>query len=155
MKLRSKKGDDFIKFLFVLLPGLLLSVIVFAQSVNYSNLNGVALKGYDPVAYFKQNKAREGSESHTFEWSGSIWKFISQANLDSFKVDPIKYAPQFGGFCAYGCSENHLSPTDPNAWTIVDNKLYLNYSMKVKAYWLKDTVKRINAADGFWPALNL
>lgn len=149
-----KKDSDFIKSLFVLITGILLSAGTFAQSVNYSNSNGVAIKGYDPVAYFNQNKAQEGSESHTFDWSGSKWKFVSQANLDSFKLDPLRYAPQFGGFCAYGCSENHLSPTDPNAWTIVDNKLYLNYSMKVKEYWLKDKEKRIKAADGYWPALN-
>jgi len=65
-----------------------------------------------------------------------------------------KYAPQYGGYFAYGCSENHLSPTDPNAFTIVGNKLYLNYSLKVKDFWVKDTAGKIKAADGYWPALN-
>ena len=65
-----------------------------------------------------------------------------------------KYAPQYGGYCAYGYSENHKAPTDPNAFTIVGNKLYLNYSLKVKEFWLKDTSGKIKAADGYWPALN-
>lgn len=125
-----------------------------AQIVKFNATDGIAIKGYDPVAYFFQNKAVQGSDSYSFDWSGSKWKFISQANLDSFKIAPEKYAPQYGGYCAYGCSENHKAPTDPNAFTIVGNKLYLNYSLKVKEFWLKDTVGKIKAADAYWPALN-
>jgi YHS domain-containing protein len=136
------------------LLALLISAASFAQDVKYYNTKGTAINGYDPVAYFLQNKAVEGNESYSTDWSGSNWKFISQANLDSFKIAPEKYAPQYGGYCAYGCSENHKSPTDPNAFTIVGNKLYLNYSLKVKEYWLKDTSGKIKAADGYWPALN-
>jgi YHS domain-containing protein len=125
-----------------------------AQEVKYYNTSGIAIKGYDAVAYFLQNKAIAGSDSYSTDWSGSKWKFVSQANLDSFKLSPRKYAPQYGGYCAYGCSENHKSPTDPNAFTIIDNKLYLNYSLKVRGFWLKDTTGRIQAADGYWPGLN-
>lgn len=96
----------------------------------------------------------QGFDPYLFSWSGTKWKFVSQANLDSFKLAPEMYAPQYGGFCAYGCSENHKAPTDPNAWTIIDNKLYLNYSLKVKEFWLKDTISRIKAANAYWPALN-
>ena len=136
------------------LQALLISVASYAQDVKYFNTKGTAINGYDPVAYFFQNKALEGTDSYSTDWSGSKWKFISQANLDSFKIAPEKYAPQYGGYCAYGCSENHKAPTDPNAFTIVGNKLYLNYSLKVKEFWLKDTSGKIKAADGYWPALN-
>lgn len=141
----------------------ILSILVFitssisisnAQNVKYSSTDGIAIKGYDVVAYFKQQQAIVGSDAFTTEWSGSKWKFASQANLDSFKLAPQKYAPQYGGYCAYGCSDNHLAPTDPNAITIVNDKLYLNYSLKVKSYWLKDTTNLIKKADGFWSSLN-
>lgn len=133
---------------------ILLSAGVYAQDVKYFNTNGNAIKGYDAVAYFLQNKAIKGSDSFSCDWSGSKWLFASKANLDSFKLSPEKYAPQYGGYCAYGCSENHLAPTDPNAFTIVGNKLYLNYNLKVKEIWVKDSTGKIKAADGYWPALN-
>ena len=142
------------KKLSIALLGLLLSLTGIAQTTHYSSTNGIAIKGYDPVAYFLQNKAIEGRDEFTTDWSGSKWKFSSKANLDSFKIAPEKYAPQYGGYCAYGCSENHKSPTDPNAWTIVNNKLYLNYNLKVKDYLKKETDKRIAAADANWKTLN-
>lgn len=142
------------KLLLSSLAFILFTSAIYAQDVKYCNKEGVALKGYDVVAYFLQHQALEGSDSFSTEWSNSKWKFISQANLDSFKLSPKKYAPQYGGFCAYGLSENHKSPTDPKAWTIVDNKLYLNYNLKVKDMWLKDTTAKIKAADRYWPALN-
>jgi YHS domain-containing protein len=125
-----------------------------AQQTKFYNSDGIAIKGYDVVAYFTQHKAIVGSDAFTTEWSGSKWQFASQANLDSFKLAPSRYAPQYGGFCAYGCSDNHLAPTDPNAWTIVNNKLYLNYNLKVKDYWIKDTSNLIKKADSLWPLLN-
>ena len=133
---------------------ILLSAGVCAQDVKYFNTNGNAIKGFDAVAYFLQNKAIKGSDSFSCDWSGSKWLFASKANLDSFKLSPEKYAPQYGGYCAYGCSENHLAPTDPNAFTIVGNKLYLNYNLKVKEIWVKDSTGKIKAADGYWLALN-
>ena len=136
------------------LLALLLTTAGYAQDIQFYNTKGNAINGYDPVDYFLQNKAVEGTDSYSTDWSGSKWKFISQANLDSFKIAPEKYAPQYGGYCAYGCSENHKAPTDPNEFTIVGNKLYLNYSLKVKEFWLKDTTGKIKAADGYWPALN-
>jgi YHS domain-containing protein len=138
------------KTISIICISLLIAVGSFAQNGTYSSTNGIAIKGYDPVAYFLQNSAMPGKDDFTYEWSGTKWKFASQANLDAFKTAPDKYAPQFGGFCAYGCSEKHKSPTDPNAWTIIDNKLYLNYNLKVKEIWLKDTASRIAAATEYW-----
>ncbi|MBC7935168.1 MAG: YHS domain protein [Rhizobacter sp.] len=138
----------------IVLLAVIFSAGAYAQSTKFTSKNGVAIKGYDPVAYFNQQSAVEGNDKYSFDWSGSKWKFVSQNNLDSFKTAPERYAPQYGGFCAYGTSENHLSPTDPKAWTVVNNKLYLNYNLDVKQLWIKDTTSRIKAADGYWPSLN-
>lgn len=127
---------------------------LFAQEKAIYEKNGIAIGGYDPVAYFTDNKPVEGKETFSFVWNDTKWLFSTQANLDAFKANPSMYAPQFGGFCAYGVSENHKSPTDPNAWTIVDNKLYLNYSKKVKELWSKDIPARIKKANDYWPLLN-
>jgi len=133
---------------------LLFTGSVFAQEKAIYEKNGSAINGYDPVAYFTENKAVEGKDDYNFVWNETKWLFSSQANLDAFKANPTKYAPQFGGFCAFGVSENHKSPTDPNAWTIVDDKLYLNYSNKVKELWSKDIPARIKKANDYWPMLN-
>ncbi|NOT94079.1 YHS domain-containing (seleno)protein [Ferruginibacter sp.] len=138
------------KVLSIGIIALIITITSTAQIVKFNSVNGIAIKGYDPVAYFLQHTAVEGSHGFTADWSGSKWKFISQANLDSFKISPEKYAPQFGGYCAYGCSEGHKSPTDPNAWTVTGNKLYLNYNLKVKELWIKDTANRIKAANEYW-----
>jgi YHS domain-containing protein len=153
-ELCSIKSNNKMKSLLTVLLAAFVTANAYSQTTQYSSQNGVAIKGYDPVAYFTQNKAIVGNSAYTYYWSGSQWQFASQANLDSFKMAPEKFAPQYGGFCAYGCSENHKSPTDPEAFTIVNDKLYLNYNKQVKTLWLKDTTQRIKAADAYWPALN-
>ena len=142
------------KRIFISFLALLLSLTCIAQTIHYSSTNGTAIKGYDPVAYFLQNKAIEGSDEFTLNWSDSKWNFSTKANLDSFKIAPEKYAPQYGGYCAYGCSENHKSPTDPNAWTILNNKLYLNYNLETRTEWQKKQKDRIVKADENWTKLN-
>jgi YHS domain-containing protein len=142
------------KSIMILLLASLLSQAIYAQNTTYSNTKGIAIKGYDPVAYMELNKAVEGNTNYTLEWSGSKWQFISQTNLEKFKLSPQTYAPQYGGYCAYGCSENHKAPTDPNAFTIVSGKLYLNYNLETRQEWLKDTANRIKTANAFWPNLN-
>lgn len=130
------------------------SITVSAQTSSYYSSNGKALKGYDPVSYFLDKKAVAGDDRFSWQWSGNTWLFSSAAHLDSFKMAPERYAPQFGGYCAYGVSENHKSPTDPQAWTIIGDKLYLNYNLKVQGMWLKDTANRIPLAYKLWPSLN-
>ncbi len=137
----------------IFLASMVFAISGFGQDGTYSTTNGVAIKGYDPVSYFTEGKAVPGNDANIFEWSGVKWKFSSESNLEKFKGDPLKYAPQYGGFCAYGCSENHKSPTDPNAFTIVNSKLYLNYNLKVKEMWIKDTAIRITNADTYWKSL--
>ena len=126
---------------------------VKAQKEEVFMAQSQAIKGYDPVAYFTVGKPVKGNAKYSFEWKNATWIFSSQENRDAFAKDPEKYAPQYGGYCAYGMSEGHKAPTDPNAWTIVEGKLYLNYSPKVKELWVKNTAERLEMANKNWPEL--
>jgi len=126
---------------------------VNAQKEEVFTSHSQAIRGYDPVAYFKESKPVKGSDEYSFKWKDANWLFSSKENLDSFSMNPEKYAPQYGGYCAYGLSEGHKAPTDPNAWTIIDGKLYFNYSLKVKEMWIKNPMERIEKADQNWPML--
>ena len=114
---------------------------------------GKALKGYDPVAYFTESKPVLGDPKIAYTYEGADWYFASEQNRDSFKADPEKYAPQYGGYCAYGTSQGHKAPTEADAWTINDGKLYLNYNTKVKTMWDKDRAGNIRKADTNWPTI--
>lgn len=109
-----------------------------------------AIRGYDPVAYFTQGKAVKGSKSITLTHGTGTYHFASDENLDLFKQDPDRYAPQYGGFCAYAMSKGFDVSSDPNAWTIKDDKLYLNYSLGVRKTWLKKPTEYIEKADKNW-----
>lgn len=136
----------------ILIFGLaLLSVFnVSAQQSEVFIKDGTALGGYDPLAYFNEGKPVKGNEQLSLKWNDATWLFSNKQNLDSFRTAPEKFAPKYGGYCAYGMSEGHKAPTDPEAWSIVDGKLYLNYNPKVKEYWNKNQTKRIEAADKNW-----
>ena len=114
---------------------------------------GLAIKGYDPVAYFEDGKPVQGDPAYQFHWKGATWRFSTAAHREAFTKNPDRYAPQYGGFCAYGMSEWHTAPIDPEAWSIVDGKLYLNYDKQVREDWRKDTKGRIQKADQNWPKL--
>lgn len=116
-------------------------------------VNGVAVRGTDVVAYFTQGKAIPGSRNFAAQWKGATWYFSSAANRDLFASNPTQYAPQYGGYCAKAVSEGNLAPTDPEAWKIVNGKLYLNYDKTVQAEWLKDVPGNIAKADRNWPAV--
>lgn len=107
-----------------------------------------AILGYDSVAYFTDGKPVKGSDSYVFEWMGAKWKFASQAHLDTFKGSPEKYAPQYGGYCAYGVSQDNLVSIEPDKFKVLDGKLYLNYDADVQEKWLKDPKGYIKVADG-------
>jgi YHS domain-containing protein len=117
----------------------------------YSSWLGAAIRGYDPVAYFTEGKPVEGSRKFSHEWKGATWRFATAANRDAFAAAPEKYAPQFGGYCAYGVANGYTVSTVPEAWTIVEGKLYLNYSLGVRADWLKDVPGYIGKANANWP----
>lgn len=122
----------------------------YAQKAEVFTSKGFAANGYDVVAYFKEGKPVEGKKTFSYQWHDALWLFSSKQNLDSFSHNPDKYAPQFGGYCAYGVSEGHKAPTQPDAWTIVDNKLYLNYNKDVMKLWRQDIPGRIKKADENW-----
>ena len=113
-------------------------------------VNGVAIGGYDPVAFFTESKPVKGAANYNLEWKNATWHFATQANLDSFTKAPEKYAPQYGGYCAYGTAEGHKAPTEIDTWTVLDGKLYFNYNKKVKALWDKDRSKYIEQANVNW-----
>ena len=123
-----------------------------AESVNETN--GVAIKGYDPVAYFTDNKPVKGTKAHTFVYEGVTYQFASEAHQKAFAADPSKYAPQFGGFCAYGVATGHKADIDPTAFSIEDGKLYLNYNNKVRDVWRKDKAGYIPKAKETWPSVS-
>ena len=124
-----------------------------AQEKDVYAKKGVAIDGYDAVAYFTDHAAVAGKEAFRHTWHGATWYFQSQASLDTFRKDPERYAPQYGGYCAFGASRNYKAPTDPTAFTIVGNKLYLNYNHEVKDTWIKDTTTYIQKADSYWSSL--
>lgn len=140
---------------FLISAGLVLLSLshVNAQKSPIYISSGSAASGYDVVAYFTEGKAVKGDPKMTYHWQDADWHFSKNANLQLFKTNPEKYAPQYGGYCAYGASEGHKAPTDAQAWTIVGNKLYLNYNPDVKKMWIKDTTDRIIKANKNWPEI--
>ena len=124
-----------------------------AWAGDYFEKNGLALRGYDPVAYFKDNRPVQGSGDHVAEYKGSAFRFASKANRDAFVADPAKYAPQYGGFCAFGTAGGYKAATDPAAFTIVDGKLYLNYNREIQKQWSADVPGFIDKADRQWPSV--
>jgi len=123
------------------------------EFVNTGYFGDVAIKGYDTVAYFTRGEAMEGSQEFSHRWLGATWHFASPAHRDLFAADPAKYAPQYGGYCAWAASRNYVASTDPEAWDIVDDKLYLNFSKLVHARWSLGKRSNIAKGDANWPGL--
>lgn len=123
------------------------------EPVNKSLLGGVAIKGYDPVAYFTDGKPVKGSKDFEQEFLNATWRFASAAHRAAFVRDPQKYMPQYGGYCAYGVSEGYAVGIDPEAWKIVGGKLYLNYDKEVQKAWQRDIPARVKKADENWPKI--
>ena len=121
-------------------------------SVNTGYFGGVAIEGYDTVAYFTDGHAKKGSEEFAYDWLGATWLFANAEHRDLFATQPAKYAPQYGGHCAVGTAFGESTANiDPEAWSIVDGKLYLQYSEGARDEWEKDRANMIAAADEKWP----
>ena len=116
--------------------------------------NGVAVRGTDVVAYFAAGDAVPGKPEFRHDWNGATWHFTSAENRDAFAADPARYAPQYGGFCAWAVANNYTAPVDPEAWRIVDGKLYLNYSRAIRLRWDMMRQSNIAKADANWPELS-
>ena len=115
--------------------------------------DGIAVDGTDVVSYFTEGMPVAGDPSITHDWNGATWRFASFANRDAFAADPAGYAPQYGGYCAYAVSEGYTASTIPDAWKIVDGKLYLNYSRRIQRRWERDIPARIASGDANWPSV--
>jgi YHS domain-containing protein len=136
-----------------ILAALLLSLAAAAHAAGENNVDtsGLALKGYDPVAYFTEKKPLQGKPELTAAHEGATYRFASAANRDAFMAAPAEYAPQYGGYCAWAVSQGYTAKGDPKAWSIVDGKLYLNYNADVYKTWQKDASGNIVKADKNWP----
>jgi YHS domain-containing protein len=133
--------------------GILALFILFnahAQKSEVYVADGKAIKGYDPVAFFTESRPVMGRDSLTFSWNGATWYFADRRHLESFQSMPERYAPQYGGYCAYGTAQGHKAPTQVDTWSIYDGKLYFNYNQKVKEEWSKDRPAMIRKADENW-----
>lgn len=141
-----------IKILFVTC---LLAIGNMASAIEpvFSDKSGYVIRGYDPVAYFTEGKPVKGSDQIVHEWNGGHWKFVSQENLKAFIATPDRYAPQYGGYCAWAASQGYTASIDPAAWYVHDDKLYLNYSKRIQRKWQRDIPGNVSAGDENWPRL--
>jgi len=115
--------------------------------------DGIAIKGYDPVAYFTNHIPIQGSKEFSLQWKGATWLFANEMHKEMFDDNPEKYAPKYGGYCAYAVSQNRLADIDPQSWDIVDGTLYLNLNKDVQSIWRKDMPGYIEKADKNWPGV--
>ncbi|MGE0699807.1 MAG: YHS domain-containing (seleno)protein [Hyphomicrobiaceae bacterium] len=111
----------------------------------------LAVSGFDPVAYHTQNQAVPGRPEFRVSWKGAEWRFATQANRDAFVAAPDRYAPQFGGYCAFAVASNAIASADPRSFAVVNGKLYLNQSPSIHASWLRDQAGFIRRAEANWP----
>jgi YHS domain-containing protein len=136
-----------------ILSTFLLALAFSVQAQNNVDSSGLALKGYDPVAYFAEGKPVPGRPEFTARHEGATYRFASPANRDAFAAAPGNYAPQYGGYCAFGMASGYKAPIEPDAWTIVDGKLYLNYNQSVRSRWSADIPGFIRKAEANWPSV--
>lgn len=140
--------------IFVLIAGIAACLAACGRTEGIEKVNktddGLALRGFDAVAYFAVNSAVKGEPKFEYAWNGAKWLFSSADNLEKFKKDPVAYAPQFGGYCSYAVSQGYTADGDPQAWKVVDGKLYLNYNQKAKEAWEKEQDKFIKDGEKTW-----
>jgi hypothetical protein len=127
---------------------------IAAKDPVYTSLfSNLAVSGYDPVAYFTMGRPVEGDPAHEFTWNGARWRFTSPEHLAMFEAEPERYAPHYGGYCAWAVSQGYTASADPEAWRIVNGQLYLNYDLEVQKTWEQDIQGNIAKAEGHWPSV--
>lgn len=135
-------------------PALLLATKpALAREPETYNEGGIAIDGSDAVAYFDKKGPVKGKAAHSVDWNGATWRFASAENAAKFQANPSAYAPVFGGYCAYAASLGYLAPTQPEAWTIYEGKLYLNANLRARELWLKDVPGNIAKGLNNWPGI--
>ena len=130
------------------------SVLTVQAARVLTDNNTVAMGGYDAVSYQDANGPQMGSSSYSYNWNEATWYFVSASNRNVFSKNPERYAPQYGGYCAFAVSKNSLAPGDPKVWSLVDGKLYLNLNKSVQSRWTSDQKNLIIRADRNWPGLS-
>ena len=121
--------------------------------INDLRTPGLAIDGYDPVAYFLDARPVKGNDSFSLRWRGSEWRFANDEHRRLFEADPSRYAPAYGGYCAYGAAQGYRVKIEPEAWSIRQGRLYLNYDLAVRDQWLEDPDGYIARADRNYPEL--
>lgn len=127
--------------------------IAEVPAIYIGPVKGVAVSGYDPVAYFTEKKPVKGNPALSLDYKGAKWYFASEANRVAFKAAPETYAPQYGGYCAWAAALGKAAKGDPEAWTIHKGKLYLNYNKEVSDRWKEKVDENIAKADVNWPSV--
>ena len=130
-----------------------LSGPAFAAKPAVFATDGIAINGFDPVAYFTMSKPVKGDMGISSDWEGAKMLFASGENKAMFDADPERFAPRYGGYCAYAVSKGATAPTDPDAWTVYEDRLYLNFSVDVRGIWQQDIPGNIQKADANWPGV--
>ena len=125
-----------------------------ADLAIYTDAAGIAIDGTDVVAYFTQSAPVPGSSEFSHEWGGATWLFSSAENRDLFASNPEAYSPQYGGHCAWAVAQGYSAPTEPDAWRIVDGKLYLNFNRGIQRRWERDIPGNISKGDAKWPSVS-
>ena len=143
------------KKLFLLVAACFITAIAFAQKPVIFQQEGKAVSGYDVVSFYSETGPVKGYDSLSVQWQDASWLFATAANKEAFTANPEKFAPQFGGYCAYGMAGGYKAAAMIDTWTIENGKLYFNYNKKVKTYWDKDRTGYIEKANGNWPAIKL
>ncbi len=131
--------------------GLVAGAAAYQKSQVNVSRGDLALQGYDAVAYRTSGQATLGNPSFEHRWNNAVWRFSTAENREQFATDPVRYAPEFGGYCAYAVSRGYTADIDPNAWRIVDGRLYLNYSKRVQKLWEEDVPGNIAKGRRNWP----
>ncbi|MCG8333321.1 MAG: YHS domain-containing protein [Proteobacteria bacterium] len=139
--------------LLILASSLSLSQAWAKDKIYKSFLSSHAVGGYDAVAYFTEGKPVKGKSDFKTNYMGADWLFNSQENLNAFKSNPEKYAPQYGGYCAWAVSQGYTAKGDPKHWSIVNDKLYLNYNAEIQNKWDKNKANFIVQANKNWPSV--
>ncbi len=130
-----------------------LSRAAFAASPEVFAVDGIAIRGTDPVAYFEKAMPVPGSDAHQVMWKGATWLFENADNMAAFEANPEAFAPKYGGYCAYAVSKGGTATTSPDAWTIHEDRLYLNFNTTVRGIWSQDIPGNVAKADANWPGV--
>ncbi len=126
----------------------------FLGVAAFADADALAVGGYDVVNYFTADAAAKGSAAHVATYAGRSYRFVSADNKAAFEADPDRYAPKYNGHCAWAASRGYLASGDPEAWTVWNDRLYLNYNKQVRTRWREDIPGNVAKADRNWPELS-